>query len=75
MTNTNITPAQSVDQNKAIAAGSAALLGGAVMKILTRIINLRWPGFLDEGTTDALDTLVVGGIAYLGAYLIPHKST
>ena len=67
-------PSAPVDMNKTFGAGGFALFGGAVAKIIIRLINYAAPGFLDETTSEAIDTIAVAGLAWAGAYFIPHKS-
>lgn len=62
---------QLANYSKAIGAGGTALVGGALAKITIKIINAKWPGFVDPDLVDAIDTLFVAGIAYLGAYIPP----
>jgi len=61
------------DMNKSFGAGGFALVGGAIAKIVIRVLNYKWPGFLDETTTDAVDDISVAGLAWFGAYIIPHS--
>ena len=67
--------ASATDLNKAYGAGGAALVGGAVAKLLIRLINFKWPGFLDDGTAGAIDTISVAALAGVGAWVVPHRST
>lgn len=60
--------------NKAYGAGGGALIAGALAKIVIRILNVKWPGLVDDGTADAIDTVFVGVVAFAGAYFVPHKS-
>lgn len=57
------------DYGKAIGAGSAALIGGALAKIAIKAISLKWPTFIDPSIADAIDTVFVGGLAFFGAYI------
>lgn len=65
-------PAAPIGMGKAYAAAGATVLGGALAKIVIRILNVRYPGFLDPGTIDALDTLFVGGLTTAAVYFTPH---
>jgi hypothetical protein len=77
MANTNtsgpaITPP--VDLNKAYGAGGSALIGGAIAKIIIRVVNYKWPGLLDPSMTDGIDDVAVAAMAFIGAYLTSHKT-
>ena len=61
------------DTNKALGAGAATLFGGALAKIIIRVLNYKWPGLLDPNMTDGIDDLAVAGMAYYGAYFVPHS--
>jgi hypothetical protein len=62
---------------KAMAAGGSVLVAGALTKIVVRIIATKWPSFVDPDITDAIDTVLVAIVAYIGAYVPaqPVKST
>ncbi len=53
---------------RALSAGGAATLGGALAKILIRFLDYKYPGF-SNGITDSIDTISVGFLAGLGAYI------
>lgn len=74
MSQSALPPQAPPDLNKAYGAGGSAVVAGALAKILIRVVNSKWPGFLDESTTDAIDTLLVALVAFAGAYYVPHKS-
>lgn len=57
---------------KAVSGTSAALIGGAVAKIVTRMITVAHPGFLDPDTADAIDVLATASIVGATTYLTPH---
>jgi len=61
------------DMNKSFGAGGFALIGGAIAKLIIRYLNVKHPGFLDDTTTDAIDDIAVAGMAWAGAYFIPHS--
>jgi hypothetical protein len=58
--------------SKATAAVSAAVIGGAVAKIVTRIIQHAWPWFLDENMADVVSTLSVGAVVWIATFATPH---
>lgn len=58
--------------SKATAAVSAAVIGGAVAKIATRIIEHAWPWFIDENMADVVSTLCVGAVVWIVTFLTPH---
>ena len=60
------------DLNKAYGAAGTTLVGGAITKIVLAIVNNKWPGML-TGLDDAIDTVIVAGLAFAGAWLIPHS--
>lgn len=57
------------DYSKAIGAGGSALIGGALAKIVIKIVSVKWPSFIDPSIADAIETVFVGGIAFIGAYI------
>ena len=68
------TPPPVFDMNKALAAGGSTLLAGAVTKILVRIINVKWPGFLDSDTTDSIGVIVVALLSLIATYYMPSRN-
>lgn len=54
---------------RAVSAAGSATLGGAVAKVVIRYLNFKYPGFVDASITDPIDTISVGLLAGLGAYL------
>ena len=58
---------------KAVTGTSAALIGGAVAKIIIRILQVSTPGFLDADVLDAIDVLSVAGIVGAATYIVPHS--
>lgn len=56
---------------KAHAGAAAALLASCAQTIVIRYINFRWPGFLDEITTAAVEGLVDAALVWLVTALTP----
>jgi len=63
---------QSIGMGKAFAGLASSAFAGAVAKIVIRIINVKWPGFLDPDTLDAVGVLVTSGITFAAVYYTPH---
>lgn len=61
-----------LDMNKSFGAGGFALVGGALARLVIRFLNYKEPGFLDDATEEAINTIFEAGCAWFGAYLIPH---
>ncbi len=58
------------------AATGGVLIGGALAKLLLRVIKMKWPAFLDEEVADDIDILVVAGCTSIPAFvmhLINHQ--
>lgn len=72
MTNSQVPAPVGGDTNKALGAGAASLVGGAIAKIIIRVLNYKWPGLLDPSMTDGIDDVAVAAMAFYGAYLVPH---
>lgn len=60
------------DYNKAFGAGGATLFAGAIATIIVHIVKAKWPNFVDPDIIDAIRVVIIGGFAFLGAYLMPH---
>ena len=67
-------PPAPLDMNKAVAAGGTAFLGGAIARIVTRIVDAKWPGVIDAQTTSDIGSLVVAILTFVVTYLVPHRS-
>lgn len=58
---------------KAWTATGVALVGGAISKIVLRIIAHNWPWFLDPTTSDAIDDICTTIIVGAATYIVPHS--
>lgn len=54
---------------RAYGAAGTATLGGAAAKVIIRVLDWKYPGFVDASITDPIDTLVVGALAGFGAWV------
>lgn len=73
MTQPSVPASNPVDLNKAFGAAGSAVVGGAVVTILIHILKIYAPNFLDPETVGAIQTIILAGMAYLGAWLTPHS--
>jgi hypothetical protein len=59
-------------QTKAVVGAGTALIGGAIAKIVLRVLTVYFPAFLDQSTIDTIDDLCTAGAVYVATYLAPH---
>ena len=65
------TPAPSPITQAGTAAGST-FVGLAVFKFVRRLIDVKWPGFLDIDATEGLETISITVFTFFSTYIMPR---
>jgi len=57
--------------NKAHAGAASVVLAEAVAQIAIKILNTKWPGFVDDVTGQSIATIIVALITWASVYFTP----
>lgn len=67
----NLAPQPQSSMAKAHAGAGAVVFGEAVAQIVIKIIQARWPTFVDDLTAQSIGTIVVALVTWGAVYITP----